>query len=214
VPWTRGFLRTVPPAAADVRPPRGFCGLDLGALEPRSRVTPERLAEKIAERFAFERAQIGLYAALLAKLDACGPIAGGPRRADLFWILAEERRHVMLLVEAMAVLDAGHHEVVSLPPAGLTTTVAQTVSRLLNHPDATFLSALEAMLVAEFADRNGWHELAELAGHARVPELQRQFEEAERTETRHVRCLWDWIRRSGVVPTEQARQEGDWGSPV
>jgi len=55
--------------------------------------SPTQLIDKLGERLAFERTGTRLYEALLSKHDALGSFVGGPTRADLEEIAAEEHTH-------------------------------------------------------------------------------------------------------------------------
>lgn len=149
------------------------------------------LFDKLGERLAFERTGTRLYEALISKLEAFGSFTGGPNRAQLLEILNEEHRHFKLLGDVIQGL--GGDPTAMTPAAVVSGTIGAGVVQVVTEARTTLLQSLEAVLIAELADRAGWSTLIELARRAKMTSLVAQFEQAERREQEHVAKLQGWI---------------------
>src|SRR5690606_31701525 len=125
----------------------------------------------------FERSGTRLYEALLSKLEADGGFDDGPTRDDLVDILEEEHRHFALLVDVMRGL--GGDPTAVTPSADLSATAPMGVVKVITDGRTTLLQGLEAILIAELTDRQGWESLVELAREAGKKELAQTFMQAE-----------------------------------
>jgi rubrerythrin len=158
-----------------------------------------QLLDKLGERLAFERTGTRLYEALVSKHEAYGSFSGGPTRADLDRILAEEHRHFELLRAALARL--GGDPTAVTPSANLHGTASKGIGAVLVDPRTSLLDGLEAILIAELADGEGWDTLLGLAQEAGEEELGGEFEEARRNEADHVQKVRSWIAAGQRRPT-------------
>jgi len=149
------------------------------------------LFDKLGERLAFERTGTRLYEAVIAKHEAFGSFPGGPNRAQLLEILNEEHRHFRMLEEVVEGL--GGDPTAVTPAAVVAGTIGGGIVEVVTEARTTLLASLEAVLVAELADRAGWNTLIELARKAKLAKLVTQFEVAERREQEHVAKLQRWI---------------------
>lgn len=181
---TRG-LGSVPPPTS----PWGAAKL---VLEKLAGNQPTLLLDKLGERLAFERTGTRLYEALVSKHEADGGFLGGPTRRELVDILNEEHRHFTFVAEV--VRDLGGDPTAMTPSADAVAVVSMGVVQIIVDPRTTLLQGLEAMLVAELADRDGWMVLVDLARAAGKDELRQRFEAAERIEAEHVAKVRAWIR--------------------
>jgi rubrerythrin len=172
--------------------PVGIGGTTRAALEALKGDRPTLLMDKIGERIAFERTGTRLYEALLSKHEAFGPVDGGPDREELEEILLEEHRHFDMLTEVMR--DFGGDPTAMTPSAGLVGVVSEGVLKVLTDPRFPLLDSLQAMLMAELADRASWRLLVELVQGIGENELGRRFEEAEVREEQHVERIRAWVR--------------------
>ncbi|HEY8946186.1 MAG TPA: ferritin-like domain-containing protein [Polyangiaceae bacterium] len=177
-------LGTVPPPTklrdAAVTAMRGLRGL-----------RPTQFLDKLGERLAFERTGVRLYEALISKLDAFGGFPGGPSRAELQEILREEFEHFRLLTEA--VTKVGGDPTVVTPAADLHATMNRGVLEVVVDPRTTFAQCLEAALMAELADNEGWQALTELASQTGETELAARFEAAKEEEDEHLENVRSWL---------------------
>ncbi len=160
------------------------------------------LADKIGERLAFERAGTRLYDSLLLKHGTAGGFAGGPSVDDLLRHRDEEFWHVQILTDALRRLDADPTAVT--PSADLGAVASSGVLAAIADPRTTLAQSLEAMLVAELVDEDGWTRLIELTRALGQSELSSTFETCAATEATHLRAVHDWLAagmRAVVAPS-------------
>jgi hypothetical protein len=170
-----------------------------------------QLIDKLGERLAFERTGTRLYEALVSKHAAYGSFAGGPTEADLQHILAEEHRHFELL--RAAIMRMGGDPTALTPSANLHATASKGIGAVLVDPRTSLLDGLEAVLIAELTDAEGWDTLLALAGEAGEGALASEFEEARRNEADHVQKVRGWVaagqrRRIPRTPTAEPPRRG------
>jgi hypothetical protein len=185
-----GDDRLAPPPRADGAPIAELRREYAAEAEPLGAgATP--LLDKLGARLAFERAGVRLYQALISKHDVFGPFRGGPTRAALEEIMEAEHAHFLLLVRAAGQLglDPG----ALTPSAALEDTAASGVRALLVDPRVSLVHSLEAILIAELTDHEGWIGLVELAAHAGEDELAARFRGARDEEREHLRMIRDWL---------------------
>jgi rubrerythrin len=160
------------------------------------------LVDRLGERLAFERTGTRLYEALLSKHEAYGSFEAGPTRDDLERILAEEHRHFGLLRAAVARL--GGDPTAVTPSANLHATASKGIGDVLVDPRTSLLDGLEAILLAELADGEGWDTLLGLTREAGEREMTSEFEKARAAEEEHLRSVRAWIaaaqRRGATGP--------------
>jgi hypothetical protein len=118
-------------------------------------------------------------------------LGGGPMWRELVDILGEEHLHVAMLVDV--VRDLGG-DPAQTPSADAAAVVSMGVIQIVTDPRTTLLQGLEAMLLAELVDRDGWTVLVELACEMGRDALAARFEQAERVEAVHLARVRAWIR--------------------
>jgi rubrerythrin len=188
-----------------VPPPVSLRGAAKAMLQKLKGSHPTLMLDKLGERLAFERTGTRLYEAMVSKHEADGGFAGGPARDELVEILNEEHRHFAMLGDV--VRDLGGDPTAQTPSADAMAVVSMGVIQIVADPRTTLLQGLEAMLVAELADRDGWMVLVELAREAGKDELVARFEQAERIEAEHVTKVRSWIRAGqGLSAPSQAAE--------
>lgn len=161
---------------------------------------PTMLLDKLGERLVFERTGTRLYEALVSKHEADGGFPGGPTRAELLEILNDEHRHFALLVEAIKSL--GGDPTALTPSADVASTLTTGVLKVITDPRTTLLQGLEAILLVELADGDGWMTLVEITYAAEKSGLMAQFELAEQIEARHLAKVRRWIRAAQGLEVE------------
>jgi hypothetical protein len=171
--------------------PSGFAGRARVLISGLLGGQPMRMLDKLGERLAFERTGVRLYEGLISKHEACGGFDGGPSRSELMTHLNHEHAHVKLLEDVILQLDGD--PTAMTPSADLALTVGGGVLTVITDPRTTLFQGLEAIVVAELADREGWNLLIELARKAGNREMLRLFEEAERIEEGHVIAVRRWL---------------------
>lgn len=159
------------------------------------------LMDKLGERLAFERSGTRLYAALITKLEGERPLPGGPTVEDLLEIQREEHAHFELLSEAIERL--GGDPTAVTPSADVGAVAAMGLSQVINDPRTTMTQCLQAALVAELTDNDGWTLLAALAERLGHSDLAKKFRGALAEEDKHLARVRRWITdatlRSGGV---------------
>jgi ferritin-like protein len=170
-----------------------------GTLKDKAKATvaaaaggqPTLLMDKLGERLAFEHAGARLYEALVSKFRAYGSFEGGPSGEDLLHILTEEYEHAELLVQAIK--ELGGDPTALTPSANLAVTMSMGLPQVLSDPRTNLLQSLEAIVVAELADNEGWTALAQLAEQDDHDELAQTCREAVEHERDHLRKVRAWI---------------------
>jgi hypothetical protein len=158
------------------------------------------LLDKMGERLAFERSGVRLYEALIAKYDApmpIGPGKAGPPRAELEGICADEHEHFELMHEA--IVELGGDPTATTPAADVGATIAAGLPKVLLDPRSTFAQCLDAILVAELTDSEGWQLLVELAEAEDLDELAERFGAARDKEAEHLATVRDWVSSAALA---------------
>lgn len=149
------------------------------------------LLDKLGARLAFERTGTRLYEGIIAKAEAGLGFAGGPGVADLQRIRDEEAEHAALLLESIA--EAGGDPTVVTPCANLQATASTGVAQVITDPRTDVAECLEAIMIAELADRESWTTLIALARELGQEDLVSSFEEAGQREEEHVVRVRGWL---------------------
>jgi len=182
-----------------VPPPATIKGVAMAAVDKLKGDEPVLLMDKIGERLAFERTGARLYEALVSKHEADGGFAGGPTRAELVEIQQDEYRHFTMLANVMK--QMGGDPTAMTPSADFIANASMGILKVVTDARTSLLQGLEAILIAELADRDGWLALIELARTANKTELAASFEAAEQTEMEHLARVRRWVR-AGQERTE------------
>lgn len=152
--------------------------------------------DKLGERLAFERTGTRLYTTLLGKFDASDPLPGGPTRADLERIQQDEISHFLMLREAM--LSLGADPTAITPSADVAAVSSMGILQVVGDARMNLKQSLEAILVAELVDNDGWGVLIELARATGHQKLADRFETALAAEEEHLANVRTWIRRATI----------------
>lgn len=188
------------PSIGSVPPPMGIGSLVKAAAQGLLGRHPVLLLDKLGERLAFERTGVRLYEALISKFDADGGLADGPSRKELETIMAEEYGHVGLLAQAMSSL--GGDPTAITPSANLQAVLSKGILEVAVDPRIGFAQSLEALLMAELADNEGWETLADLAEQNGEFELGRKFVSAREVEETHLERVRSWVAISQKRPAD------------
>jgi rubrerythrin len=182
-------------------PPASLTGVVREAVRRLGGQKTTVLLDKIGERLAFERTGTRLYETLLEKLASEGGFEGGPSRAQLERIRDEEAAHFHMLHEHMIELDGDPTAVT--PSADLASVTSMGVVAVVSDARTNLAESLEAILVAELADRDGWVRLVELAEQAGQDELARACRQAEREEEEHLANVRSWLSAYTLASPEE-----------
>lgn len=177
-----------------VPPPGTVKGAATAVLDMAKGTKATVFLDKLGERLAFERTGTRLYAALLGKLDAAEPLPGGPTRADLEKIHAEEMQHFEMLREVM--LSLGADPTAITPSADVAAVSSMGIIQVIGDPRMNLKQSLEAILVAELVDNDAWTVLMDLARAAGHEEIAKRFEVATAEERDHLVKVRTWVRNA------------------
>lgn len=153
------------------------------------------LMDRLGQRLAFERQGSRLYEGLIAKFraaeaaDAIG--ARGPCLEDLIELHDEELQHFLLLQQTIA--DLGGDPTAQTPAADVSSVASMGLTQVVNDPRTSFWQSLEAMLIAELVDTDGWEMLENLARGLGYGELASRFAAAKEDEEDHLRRVRTWL---------------------
>lgn len=171
-----------------------------GAVRGKKAGLAGMLLDKMGERLAFERTGVRLYEALLAKHDAPSPVGPGPNapsRKEIERICRQEHEHFLMMTEAIRSL--GGDPTAMTPAADVTANLSSGLPKVLLDPRSTFAQCLDAILIAELADNDGWHLLIDLAEANGQDELAVRFRKAHQTEDEHLESVRAWIREATLA---------------
>lgn len=150
--------------------------------------------DKLGERLTFERAGTRLYEALISKHGAPLPVGAGSKavaRQRLEQICAEEYRHFVLLTDA--VTELGGDPTAITPSANVAEVISHGLPQVVQDPRTTFSQCLDAVLVAELTDNEGWSMLVTLAEELGHTELAQKFQEAWADEQDHLATIRELV---------------------
>lgn len=180
-----------------VPPPASVKGITATGVDALKGVNAAVLVDKLGERLAFERTGARLYQTLIDKCEVEGAPPGGPGVADLEQIRLEEVAHFELVRDSMIELGG---DPTALTPSGDVAAVASMgILQVVNDARMTLKQSLEAMLIAELADNDGWTLLIELtlaAGHDTMAE---RFQQAKAVEEEHLAKLRGWVTGANLA---------------
>lgn len=148
----------------------------------------------LGARLAFERTGTRLYESALVKLDASEVHAGGPTRGELEHFRDQELEHFAMLVECIQELGADPTAVT--PSADVEGVASSGVVQIVSDPRTTLTQALDAVLVAELADHDGWQLLIDLAHELGQDEMVARFHKALAEEDEHLARVRSWLSAS------------------
>lgn len=191
-----------------IPPPATLKGAAKTAMKALEGERASVLLDKIGERMQFERTGTRLYEALLSKFDAAPAMPNGPTRARLEEIYAEEEQHFVMLREAM--VQMGGDPTAVTPSADVAGVLSMGVPQVLLDARTTFPQSLEAILLAELADNDGWTLLIQLARELGQDELAHRFGVALAEEEEHLRDVRAWVtaatmQRAGAKVVTKAK---------
>lgn len=186
----RGDDLVLPPIGSPP-PPASLKGMVRTGLEAIKGHRATVLLDKLGERLAFERTGTRLYEALLIKYDSFGSWASGPSREELLQFHGEELAHFHMLCEAVETL--GGDPTAMTPSADVAGVASEGVVKVVSDARTTLAESLEALLVAELTDNDGWEMLISLADTFGQDELARRFERALTDEQFHLTSVRRWL---------------------
>lgn len=145
--------------------------------------TPTVFLDKLGERLAFERTSSRLHEALIAKVETLGK---DPTRAaqKLREIHDEEAAHFELLTKTIKALGADPTAIT--PCADIAGVTSMGLLQVLTDPRTTVTQSLDAILIAELANTEGWTMLIKLADKMGQKKPVERFTECHLREQEHL----------------------------
>lgn len=180
-----------------IPPPATVKGAAKTAMKALTGEHASVLLDKLGARLAFERTGTRLYEALIGKLEVLGTIDGGPSVDRLTQILREEQQHFDMLKHAIE--EMGGDPTAMTPSADVEATLSSGVPKVLGDARTDLHQSLEAILIAELADNDGWTMLIELARSLGQDQLASDFDKALREEEEHLRDVRAWVTSSTLA---------------
>lgn len=177
-------------AVGTMPPPSSFKGVLGSVSQALSGHRLHILLDKMGERAAYERTGVRLYDAALGRL-ADAPLPEGMRLSQLAEIRDEERKHFLLLCDAIASL--GGDPTAQTPCADFAGVQGMGLVQAINDPRATLPQVLHTLLAAELIDVASWELLIEMTDTLGHTELSRQFASAVAAENVHVDRVRRWL---------------------
>lgn len=169
--------------------PSEFKGvLQMGAQMLKG-VRPQALVDKLGERLAFERSGVRLYDALITKCENSTLDIDVDR---LRHYRREEAEHFKMLEEVMRSIGADPTAVT--PGADVMAVASMGLFQVMSDPRTTPSQALEAILVAELTDNDGWELLIELVREAGLDEVEQRFRQALLQEEQHLHGIRSMVQ--------------------
>jgi hypothetical protein len=178
-------------ALGSVPPPATVKGAVRSGVEAITGKRPQVVFDKIAERIAFERSGARLYEAIIIKHHADPDVGSVVPLEDLQKFRDAEAEHFRILVECMEYL--GGDPTAQTPCAAAVGIAGMGLAQLVNEPRATFVQSLEAILIAELTDVDGWSMLMGVVTAAGHRNLAERFQRAEQEELRHLDHVRRWM---------------------
>jgi rubrerythrin len=158
---------------------------------------PPILIDKLGDRLAFERNGTRLYEVLINKVQSAGKRASSPSIRDLEHIRDEELHHFTLLKQAIEQL--GGDPTFLTPAANVSGVVSSGIVQVLTDPRTTVDQCLDAILVAELADNDGWQMLGDLATAAGQEDLAQECRRALEEEGEHLEKVRGWLKERAAA---------------
>ena len=183
----------VSPPIGNIPPPASMKGAIKTGVEKLKGHKLTVLIDKLGERLAFERTGVRLYQALLVKLESDGGWPDGPGHEVLEEFCEQERRHFEMLHECIESL--GGDPTTVTPSADIAGVAAEGIVKVITDPRSSLKQGLEALLVAELADHDGWQMLTGIADGLGESKWVQEFQRAEQEEERHLQTVRSWLTK-------------------
>ena len=191
-----------------VPPPASLKGAAKNALEMGLGRDPKAFLDKLGERLACERTGTRLFDALIAK-HASGDSPVGPSDAvTLQTFRDQERRHFDLIWESL--VNMGADPTCETPAADMAGVKSMGLIAAISDSRSTFSQALDAMLVAELTDNEGWRQLIDLAEGMGQNGMMERFQAAKAQEDIHLETIRRWA--TDLVREEAGLEEASLAS--
>lgn len=156
---------------------------------------PGVLINKLGQRLAFERASLRLYDDLIRKCDASMDQASASVVCidTLKKFRDEECQHAVLIATVME--EFGADPAAMTPDANASTLALMGLTKVINQPETSIAQCLEALQIAELADKTAWENLQELAMNLGLNDVSARFSKPFSQEKIHEGVISRWIKQ-------------------
>lgn len=168
--------------------------------------------DKLGERLAFERTGVRIYDALLAKLPAGSTAQGTINLEDFRRFRAEEHAHFLLVKEAVE--EMGGDPTAVTPCADIAGVASQGIIQVVTDPRTTLTQGLDALLIAELTDNDGWKTLIAMAEALGQDDLAQRFTGALAEEDVHLQTIRQWLAERLEGQLGAHMPSTDFGEPA
>jgi len=193
-------------------PPASLKEAGADALQMLKGNKPLVLLDKLGSRLGFERTGVRMYEALLSRVRGGPTWDGGPTAAEIAAIRAGELDHFQLVKDW--IIRLGSDPTVVTPAAEVSAVAALGPLQVLGDPRIPLRCALDAILIIELTDNDGWSLLIDLATSVGMTEMAADFQRAFAVEQQHLQTVRSWIK-SGLLAdahldlSDEAGEEAD-----
>lgn len=208
----RGELAAKAPPVGTVPPPGTVKGMAKTAMKALQGEKATVFVDKLGARLAFERTGVRLYDALLAKVPAGKTSKGTMTVQAIRQIRDDELSHFHLVREAIEQLGAD--PTAQTPCADLTGVEGSGLVMALTDPRFTLTQCLDALLIAELADNDGWKTLIAMAEALGQDDLARRFTDALAAEDRHLQQIRGWTAERLEIQLGAKMPATEFGEPA
>jgi hypothetical protein len=184
------YVRDAEPIGS-LAPPTSLRGLARTALDMLRGRNATVLIDRLGQRLAFGRMGVRLYEGLLAKLESYGSWDDGPTAASLLAIHDAELSQLTLLTEALAVLGAD--PTAQTPAADVACVACAGFVSVVTDPRTSLAQSLEAVLLYELADNEGWDLLIQVATAVAQQPMVDGFRDVRAQQVEHLRLVRGWL---------------------
>jgi hypothetical protein len=212
VALVRSELSRAAPPVGTMPAPTTVKGMAKTAMKALQGEKAAVFLDKLGERLAFERAGVRLYDAILAKVPAAKTEEGTLTAEELRRFRDDEHRHMHLVREALEAMGADPTAVT--PCADLSGVRGTGLVQVVTDPRTTLTQCLDALLVAELADNDGWKLLIGMAEALGQEPLARRFSDALAEEDEHLTLVRRWVTERLELQLGAKMPSGEFGEPA
>lgn len=193
-------------------PPASLKEVGADTLQMLKGNKPLVLLDKLGNRLAFERTGARLYEALSSRVRGGPNWEGGPSAEDIAAIHADELEHFQLVKNWITKL--GSDPTVITPSAEVSAVAALGPLQVLGDPRIPLRCALDAILIIELTDNDGWAMLIDLAASVGMTEMAADFQRALMAEEQHLQAVRSWVKSALIADahmdlTDETGEEAD-----
>lgn len=154
------------------------------------------LIDKLSDRICFEASGTRLYDALISKCQLAESLPPGMDLAKVQHLRDEEHEHYLMLKEVIESL--GGDPTALTPAANANATATMGLCKVVTDPRTTVLQALDAMLIAELTDNDGWFLLIDICAALGLTDIAKKFDRALKQEDEHLEYIRSWISQGNL----------------